>query len=91
MNQGVVADVIELRLHLLPIVRGHQRELLVQSIQRRQDAFLQLVDHVLVQQQPPGRADDHLYQLALLFQPGDTRAAASSGADVGAAHQVGDA
>ena len=30
VDQGVVADVVELRLHLLPVVRGHQRELLVQ-------------------------------------------------------------
>ena len=54
MDQRVVADVIELRLHLLPIVRRHQRELLVQPGQGVQDAFVQLVDHVRVQQQRGG-------------------------------------
>ena len=40
VNEGIIADVIELRLHFLPIVRGHQRELLVQSIQRRPGCVL---------------------------------------------------
>ena len=88
VDQGIVADVIELRLHFLPIVRGHQRKLLVQPAQRRQDALVQLLDHVGVQQQPPRRADRHFDQFASLLQLGD-QLRRLVGADVGAAHQVG--
>ena len=49
MNQRIVADVIELGLHLLPIVRGHEREFVVHLAEHSKDALVEFADHVAVE------------------------------------------
>jgi len=68
MDQRIVADVIELSLHLLAIVRRHQRELLVQLAERRQDAFVEFADDVGVQDDLPARLERDGDELVFVAQ-----------------------
>ena len=63
VDKSVVADVIELRLQLLPVVGRHQRGLLVQPAERLKDAVFQFLHHVGVQQQTSSPADRYIDQV----------------------------
>ena len=88
LNEAVVANVVELRLNFLPVVRRHKRKLFVQPGQGVKDAFIQFLHHVGVQQQPARGANADLHEGALDLQSLDDFLSVI-GANVGAADEVG--
>ena len=90
-DQGVIADVIELRLHLLPVVRGHQRELLVQPADDAAACALpaRAPCRRAASSRALAEADRDLDQLAVRVRSRSINGTGLVRADAGAAHEVG--
>ena len=92
VHQGLVAHIVELRLHLLPVMRGHQGELLMEPGERLRARAAPAPGSCPCAAATASGADDHLGQTGRLA--GRLQLSHHGrcfvGAKVGAAHQVGD-
>ncbi len=83
-----VTDVIEVGLDFLPVMCGHERRFFMKACQHLQNAAVEFLDHVGMQQHLPGGTNHNVDEFAFVFQTLH-QFEGLVGSDIGSTHQVG--